>query len=96
MFQALSGPGRRRAALRYYRSIQRPEGFKAAFRIEPKQPVLFLHGEQDRIVPSSHSQWLARQCPSAQLRLLPGDGHVSVLNAGAQALEWLAAAHRGS
>jgi pimeloyl-ACP methyl ester carboxylesterase len=59
-------------------------------------PVLFLHGEQDRIVPSSHSQWLARQCPSAQLRLLPGDGHVSVLNAGAQALEWLAAAHRGS
>jgi pimeloyl-ACP methyl ester carboxylesterase len=59
-------------------------------------PVLFLHGEQDRIVPSSHSQWLARQCPSAQLRLMPGDGHVSVLSAGAQALEWLAAASRGS
>jgi hypothetical protein len=40
-------------------------------------------------VPSSHSRWLARRCPAAQLRLYPGDGHVSVLGASAAALEWL-------
>jgi pimeloyl-ACP methyl ester carboxylesterase len=69
-----------------------PWGFEPA-RVVP--PVLFLHGGQDRIVPSSHSQWLARECPSAELRLFPEEGHVSVLSAGADALQWLAAAHRG-
>lgn len=53
-------------------------------------PVLFLHGELDRMVPSSHSRWLAARCPSAQLRLTPADGHISVLAAAPQALEWLA------
>ena len=57
-------------------------------------PVLFLHGQQDRMVPSSHGRWLARVCPSAELRLFPEDGHISVLRAGADALKWLRAAHR--
>jgi pimeloyl-ACP methyl ester carboxylesterase len=70
-----------------------PWGFEPA-RVTP--PALFLHGGQDRIVPSSHGQWLARQCPSAELRLFPAEGHVSVLSAGADALRWLAAAPRGS
>jgi pimeloyl-ACP methyl ester carboxylesterase len=63
-----------------------PWGFDPA-QVTP--PVLILHGGQDRIVPSSHSQWLARRCPSAELRLSPADGHVSVLSAGAGALAWL-------
>ncbi|HMH92913.1 MAG TPA: alpha/beta hydrolase [Streptosporangiaceae bacterium] len=70
-----------------------PWGFDPA-QVVP--PVLFLHGEQDRMVPSSHGQWLARVCPSAELRLFPEDGHISVLRAGADALKWLRAAHRGS
>ncbi|MGW7613154.1 alpha/beta fold hydrolase [Streptomyces sp. NPDC054766] len=53
-------------------------------------PVLLLHGGQDRIVPSSHSQWLASRCPAAELRLSPDDGHISVLNTGGTALDWLA------
>ncbi|MGW1327826.1 alpha/beta fold hydrolase [Streptomyces antibioticus] len=53
-------------------------------------PVLLLHGDQDRIAPSSHAQWLADHCPSAELWLRPGDGHISVLAAGPAALEWLA------
>ncbi|WP_228473266.1 alpha/beta fold hydrolase [Streptomyces cyaneochromogenes] len=53
-------------------------------------PVLFLHGGSDRVVPSSHSQWLANHCPTAELRLNPTAGHISILNAGAAALEWLA------
>lgn len=53
-------------------------------------PVLLSHGERDRMVPASHSAWLARRCPSAELRLHPGDGHISVLNHAEAALDWLA------
>lgn len=52
-------------------------------------PVLLVHGGQDRVAPSSHSEWLARRCPSAELRLLPDEGHISVLNGAEAALEWL-------
>jgi pimeloyl-ACP methyl ester carboxylesterase len=52
-------------------------------------PALFLHGRQDGIVPAAHSEWLARTCPRAELRLTPGDGHVSILEQAPAALEWL-------
>jgi pimeloyl-ACP methyl ester carboxylesterase len=64
----------------------RPWGF------EPNQvdaPVLLLHGGRDRVVPSSHGTWLAGRLPSAELRLLPDDGHITVLNSSAAALDWL-------
>ena len=37
---------------------------------------------------SSHGQWLASHCRSAQLRL-PGDGHISLLSSAPAALDWL-------
>ena len=52
-------------------------------------PVLFLHGGQDRVVPSSHSEWLARRCPTSELWLYPEDGHISVLNFSRAAMAWL-------
>lgn len=52
-------------------------------------PVLFLHGGQDRMVPSSHGEWLARHTRSPELWLRPDDGHVSVLSSAAGALDWL-------
>jgi pimeloyl-ACP methyl ester carboxylesterase len=53
-------------------------------------PTLILHGGRDRVVPSSHGEWLARRCPSAQLWLYPDDGHISVLGSGAaSAMCWL-------
>ena len=55
-----------------------------------KAPVLLVHGESDRVVPSSHSRWLAGQLPSAELRLIPDAGHISVLDESANALAWLA------
>jgi pimeloyl-ACP methyl ester carboxylesterase len=55
-----------------------------------RQPVLYLHGGQDRVAPSSHGRWLARHTRSAELWLRPDDGHISVLNAAAAALGWLA------
>ena len=66
--------------------------YVAPWGFEPAQviaPVLFLHGGRDRVVPSSHSEWLTRHCPSAELRLFPDDGHISVLSSSAAAMGWL-------
>ncbi|MCF6474439.1 alpha/beta hydrolase [Nonomuraea sp. MG754425] len=58
-------------------------------------PMLLVHGAADRVVPAGHGRWLARHCPTAELRLSPGDGHISILpSAGAAAVEWLAAEGR--
>ncbi|MET7397923.1 alpha/beta hydrolase [Dactylosporangium sp. NPDC005572] len=54
-------------------------------------PVLLVHGAADRMVPASHSAWLAGRIPGAELRERPGDGHISVLTAAPDALRWLAA-----
>jgi pimeloyl-ACP methyl ester carboxylesterase len=66
--------------------------YVAPWGFDPEQviaPVLLVHGGQDRVVPSSHSEWLARRCPSAELRLCPDDGHISILNSSTAALAWL-------
>ncbi len=63
-----------------------PWGFDPA---DVAAPALFVHGGRDRVVPAAHGEWLARRCPSAELWLCPDDGHISVLNSGAAAMEWL-------
>jgi pimeloyl-ACP methyl ester carboxylesterase len=66
--------------------------YVAPWGVDPAQviaPILLVHGGRDRVVPSSHSEWLARRCPSAELRLCPDDGHISVLNSSAAAMDWL-------
>jgi pimeloyl-ACP methyl ester carboxylesterase len=66
--------------------------YVGAWGFDPAQvvaPVLLLHGGRDRVVPSSHGEWLARRCPSAELWLSPDDGHISVLHSGAASMEWL-------
>ncbi|WP_031089253.1 alpha/beta fold hydrolase [Streptomyces sp. NRRL WC-3549] len=63
-----------------------PWGFAPA---QVTAPVLLLHGGQDRVVPSSHSRWLAHRLPDAELRLSPDDGHLSVLDSADAALTWL-------
>jgi pimeloyl-ACP methyl ester carboxylesterase len=54
-------------------------------------PVLLLHGAQDKMVPPAHGEWLGAHCPAAELRLIPGAGHVDVLDRAPEALTWLAA-----
>lgn len=66
--------------------------YVAPWGFDPRQvrsPVLFLHGGQDRIAPSSHARWLASHIEHAELWLRPDDGHISVLSSGAAALDWL-------
>jgi len=42
---------------------------------EIRQPVLILHGRQDRMVPLARGEELARALPNAQLRVLDAAGH---------------------
>jgi pimeloyl-ACP methyl ester carboxylesterase len=51
--------------------------------------TLIVHGTDDRMVPSSHGEWIAARCPASELRLQPGEGHISVLDSAPAALAWL-------
>lgn len=66
----------------------RPWGFDAA---AITAPVLLVHGTADRVMPSAHSEWLARRIgASAELVLVKDAGHISVFLAAPEALAWLA------
>ncbi|TQM45508.1 alpha/beta fold hydrolase [Pseudonocardia cypriaca] len=51
--------------------------------------VLLVQGEQDRIAPRTHAEQLARTLPQSELWFRPDDGHISVLDACPQAMDWL-------
>jgi pimeloyl-ACP methyl ester carboxylesterase len=53
-----------------------PWGFDVA-RIET--PVLVLHGDDDRFVPVSHARWLAARIPGVEARIVPDDGHLTLI-----------------
>ena len=66
----------------------RPWGFDPA---AISTPVLLVHGTADRVMPSGHSEWLARRIgASAELVLVEDAGHISVFAAAPDALAWLA------
>lgn len=75
VLQALSGPDRRRAALRYYRNnLQR--GATENFTIAPKAPALYLHGAQDGCMQSAIIEAFPETLPpGSRYRRVEGVGH---------------------
>jgi pimeloyl-ACP methyl ester carboxylesterase len=68
-------------------SVQ-PWGFRPdAIRV----PVLIMHGAEDKMTPCAHGEWLAADCPAAELRVVPDAGHITVLDSAPEALAWLTA-----
>jgi len=47
---------------------------------EVRQPVLVLHGDRDRLVPSGAAEYLRDALPDAQLKCMPGAGHAPFLS----------------
>jgi pimeloyl-ACP methyl ester carboxylesterase len=41
-------------------------------------PVAIWHGDQDRMVPFAHGEWLARRVPAARSHLMAGVGHLGM------------------
>lgn len=42
-------------------------------------PVAIWQGDQDRMVPFAHGKWLAAHVAGAQVHLMPGEGHLSLM-----------------
>ena len=57
-------------------ALRRPWGFDVK---EIKVPVRLWHGAEDVFNPASHSRWLARHIPTAQIEVQPGAAHFSAV-----------------
>ncbi|MEU5692970.1 alpha/beta hydrolase [Actinosynnema sp. NPDC020468] len=70
----------------------RPWGFDLA---DVTGRVLLVQGDEDRVVPPSHAAWQHARLPASDLLVRAGDGHISVLRAVPDALDWLWPADQG-
>jgi pimeloyl-ACP methyl ester carboxylesterase len=71
-------------------AVVRPWGFDVG---AITAPALLVHGDEDRVVPYTHSARLHRDIPGSTLWPRRGAGHVSVLRACPEALDWLVGPH---
>jgi pimeloyl-ACP methyl ester carboxylesterase len=57
-------------------------------------PVTVWHGREDTFVPWRHAEWLADRLPNAELHLLDGEGHISLVSHYGASLDALLALGR--
>jgi pimeloyl-ACP methyl ester carboxylesterase len=75
VFEALEGPGRRRAALRYYRNTLASRIGELA-RMDPKAPALYLHGINDGCAQVEIGRMHSDRLPAgSRFEAVPGVGH---------------------
>jgi len=95
VLRALHDPGRRRAALRYYRNnLQR--GLKDTFAMTPKAPVLYLHGARDGCMQAAIVEAFPETLPAgSRYQRVDGVGHFMQLEdpprVNALIAEWVGA-----
>ncbi|WP_084127410.1 alpha/beta fold hydrolase [Demequina sp. NBRC 110054] len=65
----------------------RPWGFSVT---DVTASTRIVQGDEDRIVPVQHGGWLAEAVPEAEYQVRSGDGHLTVVDAAFEALEWIA------
>jgi pimeloyl-ACP methyl ester carboxylesterase len=58
-------------------------------------PVAVWQGDQDRMVPYAHGEWLAANISGATAHLLPGEGHLSLLSSSFEKIIEGLAEHAG-
>ncbi len=69
-------------------ALRRPWGFDlSAITV----PMLLWHGNGDVFSPASHTYWLARQIPGAEIDMESGRAHFGAVEAQPQVLAWVAA-----
>lgn len=76
----------------YEGAVEDDQAFVHAWAFDPADisvPLLLVHGDADRFVPSAHSRWLAGRCPTAELRVSADDGHLSIFDRTVEVLEWI-------
>jgi pimeloyl-ACP methyl ester carboxylesterase len=56
-------------------AFTKPWGFDVA---SIARPVAIWQGDQDRMVPFAHGEWLATNVPGAHAHLMPGEGHITL------------------
>jgi pimeloyl-ACP methyl ester carboxylesterase len=71
-----------------------PGGGSAKTLEQVLSPVTVWHGREDTFVPWRHAEWLADRLPNAELHLLDGEGHISLVSHYGASLDALLALGR--
>lgn len=59
-------------------------------------PVFLWHGDDDLIIPLSHGERMAALIPNSSLSVVPGQGHLAMLDAAEEAIELILTAAQAS